>query len=127
MQLGRGQIRLDETAGPGRVGQEVHMHLVRADLRTFVAKVGKVQRHRIVLRVAEGKCLSRAVLMTPHQNEIGLRESRAADKRIDAMQITPSRGPTPIVECLVESRFGAHQCRLVGRTPGLGRSRLRSV
>src|SRR5665648_158335 len=85
--MGGGQVRLDQGAVMGGVGQEVDMHLAGA------------------------------VLVTADENVVGLGQSGAAHQRIDAVEIAAARGATPIMEGLRERGLRADQRRLVGRPP----------
>ena len=87
MQMRGRQISLDKCACPGRISQKVDMHFVRANLRAFMAQTGEIQRHGAVLSIAESQSLARAIPMTPYQDKIGLRQGRAADERIYAVEI----------------------------------------
>ncbi|ODR96081.1 hypothetical protein AUC71_04755 [Methyloceanibacter marginalis] len=48
------QVRFHQRAVMGGVGQQVDMHLVGADLRARMTQMGKIERDRVVLGVAEG-------------------------------------------------------------------------
>src|SRR5262245_28777387 len=93
------------------------MHLVSADLRALMPEMGEIETCRVVLGLAEGKRDPAAMVITAHENAVGLGYGGAANERIDAVQITPTRGPTPIVEGLIERGLGADKRRLVGGPP----------
>ena len=85
-----GEVALDLRPLIRRLGQEVDMHLIGAELRTLMAEMGKVERDRVVLGLAEGERCPRAVVMAADEDVIGSWKGRAADQRVDAMQITPA-------------------------------------
>jgi hypothetical protein len=89
-----------------------------------MAKVGEVERDRVVLGLAEGERHAPSVLITADEDIIGPGEGRAADQSIDAVEIAAPGGSAPIVEGLGEGSLGTNQRRLVGRTPF---ARLRSL
>jgi hypothetical protein len=113
----RDQVGLDQKALIGGFGQEVDMHLVGPALGAFMAEMGKIEGGRFVLGLTEGQGQAPSVLVTADENVVGPGKGRAADQRIDAVQIAASRGPAPIVERLGEGCLGADQRRLVGRPP----------
>jgi hypothetical protein len=55
--------------------------------------------------------------MAADEDVVCARERRAADQRVDAVQITPARGAAPVMEGLVEAGFRANKRRLVGGAP----------
>jgi hypothetical protein len=56
--------------------------------------------------------------MAADQDVVGLRQRRAADQRVHAVQIAASRGAPPIVKCLGEASLRANEGRLVRWAPG---------
>ena len=50
-----GEVALDLRPLIRRLGQEVDMHLIGAELRALMAEMGKVERDRVVLGLAEGE------------------------------------------------------------------------
>jgi hypothetical protein len=113
----RGKIGLDLGTIFDGLGQKVDMHLVGPDLRALMAEIGKVQRIGIILGLTEGERHADPVVITANEDVVGPRQGRAADQRVDAVQVTAARGPAPIMEGLVEHRLRADNCRLVGRAP----------
>src|SRR4026207_2167921 len=113
----RGEGGLDLGPILGGLAEEVDMHLVSADLRPLMPEVGEIERHRIVLGLAECERNAGAVLIATDENVVGPRQGGAADQRINAVEITAAGGAAPIMEGLVERDFGAHKCRFVGWAP----------
>src|SRR6516165_4909198 len=93
------------------------MHLVGPDLRALMAEMGKVQRIGIILGLTESEPHADPVVITANEDVVAPRQGRAADQRVDAVQIAAARGPAPIMEGLVEHRLRADNCRLVGWAP----------
>jgi hypothetical protein len=85
-----------------------------------VAEMSEIEARRLVAGLTEGQCGPGPVIVAANENVVGPGQSRAADKGIDAVEITPSRGAAPIVEGLREVRFGADEGWFV-RKPPLGR------
>ena len=50
-----GEVALDLRPLIRRLGQEMDMHLIGAELRALMAEMGKVERDRVVLGLAEGE------------------------------------------------------------------------
>ena len=100
-----------------RLGQEVDMHLVGAELGAFMAEMGKVERNRAVLGLAEQQRRAGAVVVAADQDVIRARQRGAADQGINTMQIAPARCAAPIMKGLVEAGFGANKRRLVRGAP----------
>ena len=101
------QVGLHQSAGIAVFGEQVDMHLVGATLGAFVAKMGEIERHGVVLGLAEGERHPRSVVEAPHQDIICPGQGGAADQAVDAVQIAAARSPAPIVECLGKSGIGA--------------------
>src|SRR5262249_39787544 len=78
--------------------QEVDMHLVGAELRALMAEMGKIERDRVVLGLAEGERRTRAVVAAADEDVVGPGQRRTPDQRVDAVQIAAARGTAPIVE-----------------------------
>ena len=117
-----GEVALDLRPLIRGLGQEVDMHLIGAEPSALMAEMGKVERDRVVLGLAEGERGPRAVVMAADEDVIGAWKGRAADQRVDTVQITPAGSAAPVMEGLVEAGFGADKRRLVGGAPrgGIG-------
>src|SRR4029453_1513759 len=113
----RGEVGLDLGPILGGLGEEVDMHLVSADLRPLMPEVGEIERHRIVLGLAEGERNAGAVVIATDENVVGPRQGRASDQRINAVEITAAGGAAPIVEGLGASGPRANKCRVGGWAP----------
>ena len=55
LEMRLGQVALDMRPLLRGLGQKVDMHLVGAELRALMAKMGKIERDRVVLGLAEGE------------------------------------------------------------------------
>jgi len=109
-----GQITFNICPFLKRLGQEVNMHLIGTELRALVAEMGKIQGNRVVLGLAKGKRGTGAIIPSADEDVVGARKGGATDQSVNAVQITPPRGTTPIVKGLVEAGLGAHEGRLIG-------------
>ena len=55
LEMRLGQVALDMSPLLRGLSQKVDMHLVGAELRALMAKMGKIERDRVVLGLAEGE------------------------------------------------------------------------
>ena len=112
-----GQVALNIRPLLGSLGQKVNVHLIGPELRTLMAKVGKVKRDRVVLGLAEGKRRPSAVVLAADEDVIGPGKRGAADQGVDAVEIPASRGAPPIMERLVEASLGTNKGGFVTGPP----------
>ena len=112
-----GQVALNIRPLLGSLGQKVNVHLIGPELRTLMAKVGKVKRDRVVLGLAEGKRRPGAVVLAADEDVIGPGKRGAADQGVDAVEIPASRGAAPIMERLVEASLCTNKGGLITRPP----------
>ena len=55
LEMRLGQVAFDMSSLLRGLGQKVDMHLIGAELRALMAEMGKIERDRVVLGLAEGE------------------------------------------------------------------------
>lgn len=125
--MGRSEIELDLPALAITAGEEMHVHLVGAELGATVADLRQIERLGFMGRTADAKNRAPAKLIMAHKQVDRFRKLRAADQAENGVHVALARdaGPElkPLSRQLLQSlghrrddRFGRSDSRQLDDT-----------